>query len=89
MRLHIRVFGIVQGVFFRANARDVAARLGLTGYVRNMPDGSVEAVAEGPKDRLDEFLEFCKKGPAGAVVEKADSEFSEQKNEFRDFRVRY
>jgi len=88
MRLHIRIFGTVQGVFFRANTRDVAIRLGLTGYVRNIPDGSVEAVAEGPKDKLEEFLEWCKKGPAGATVEKTDFEFSEEK-EFEDFKILY
>lgn len=89
MKLYIRIFGIVQGVFFRANTRDFARHLGLTGYVKNMPDGSVEAVAHGSRDRLEKLLEWCKKGPSGALVEKTDFEFSEEKEEFADFRILY
>ncbi|MBN1169866.1 acylphosphatase [Candidatus Micrarchaeota archaeon] len=89
MQLYIRVSGVVQGVFFRASARDVAKHLALAGYVKNMPDGSVEVVAHGPRHKLDKLLEWCKKGPPGARVEKTEFEFSEEKEEIRDFQILY
>ena len=62
-RTHIIVHGLVQGVFFRYNTKKEALSLGLKGYTRNMPDGTVEIVAEGQKDRLDGLVEFCKSSP--------------------------
>jgi acylphosphatase len=88
-RLHITVSGTVQGVFFRANAVSVATKLGLKGFVRNLPDGSVEIVAEGEKELLEKLLEWCSHGPEGASVTKTETKWEENKNEFRDFRVRY
>lgn len=64
----IRVTGKVQGVFFRASARDVAQSLGLRGRVRNEPDGSVYIEAEGEEQHLLEFTEWCKQGPPRARV---------------------
>jgi len=81
----INVYGLVQGVFFRYTTRKVARRLGLTGYVKNMPDGSVYIEAEGPEDKLNELLEFAKKGPKHAQVEKADYEFKDPQNKFKNF----
>ena len=89
VRLHIHVSGDVQGVFFRAGAQSEARRLGLNGYVRNMSDGSVEVLAEGSKSALDEFLEWCSKGPAGASVSKIKYEWMEATGEFTGFRIRY
>ncbi len=89
VRLHIRVSGDVQGVFFRAGAQSEAKRLGLSGWVRNVDDGSVEALAEGSKSALDEFLEWCSKGPAGASVSEMKYEWMEATGEFRGFRIRY
>jgi acylphosphatase len=66
--LNIRVTGRVQGVFFRASAREVASKLQLRGYVRNEPDGSVYIEAEGTDEALDEFVEWCRQGPPHAVV---------------------
>ena len=64
------VTGIVQGVFFRAEAKRKANELGLTGWVRNCDDGSVEIHAEGPKEKLKELEQWCWKGPPKAMVQK-------------------
>ena len=69
-RVELVVRGRVQGVFYRASARDVAERLGLTGEVRNLPDGRVEAIAEGERERLEEFIDWCRRGPPMAEVEE-------------------
>lgn len=65
----IRVSGIVQGVFFRDNTRAEAQKLGLTGYARNEPDGSVTIEVEGPTAALESFVAWCKKGPPAARVD--------------------
>ena len=88
-RVYIIVHGSVQGVFFRSNAKREAESLGLTGYARNMGDGTVEVVAEGPKEKLDELIEVCKKGPEAAVVEKVNVKFDKATNEFKGFDVRH
>ncbi len=88
-RVHIVVYGSVQGVFFRSNTRKMALGLDLKGYVRNMADGSVEVVAEGSEDKLKELIVFCKKGPEAADVEKVDVKFEKASNEFEGFEVRY
>ncbi len=67
-RIEIIVFGMVQGVFFRATTRDVARKLGLKGTVRNMRDGSVEIIAEGSEERLNRLISFAKQGPSSAKV---------------------
>lgn len=89
VRAYVRVYGRVQGVFFRANTRERARELGLTGYVRNMPDGSVEAVIEGEKDRVDELISWMHIGPPLARVDRVEVEYQEYRGEFRDFTVRY
>lgn len=89
-RLRVVVRGVVQGVFFRWNARVRAQQLGVFGFVRNLPDGeSVEVVAEGERARLDAFLEWCRHGPDSADVRDARVEWSEFKGEFSDFQIRY
>ena len=62
-RVHILISGRVQGVFFRAETRRAASALGVKGWVRNLPGGDVEVVAEGRKPELDRLIEFCRKGP--------------------------
>ncbi len=84
-RIKIKVYGLVQGVFFRYTTRKIARKLGLTGYVKNMPEGSVLIEAEGPENELFELLEFSKKGPKYAQVEKVDYELQGFKNEFKGF----
>jgi acylphosphatase len=84
-RIRIKVFGLVQGVFFRYTTRKVARNLGLTGYVKNLPDGTVFIDAEGPEDKIYELLEFSKHGPRSARVEKVEYEFISPNNEFKEF----
>ena len=88
-RCHVFVSGKVQGVFFRANTRDLALLLGINGFVRNLPDGRVEAVFEGDKEKIEKMIEFCKEGPPGAIVEKIDVNWEEYKVEFKDFKIIY
>ncbi len=84
-KLIIKVYGRVQGVFFRYTTRKVARKLGLTGIVKNMPDGSVYIEAEGHEDNLLELLEFAKKGPRNAKVEEFKYEFKEPENKYNGF----
>jgi acylphosphatase len=64
----------VQGVFFRASCADEARRLRLGGWVRNVPDGRVEAVFEGPHPQVDAMVEWCRRGPRGARVDAVETE---------------
>jgi len=68
--LNIKIFGFVQGVFFRLTAKEEAGKLGVTGFAKNDPDGSVYIEAEGPKEKLDEFIKWCHEGPSAAQVDK-------------------
>jgi acylphosphatase len=81
------VRGRVQGVFFRAEARDRAASLSLGGWVRNNADGTVEAVFEGERERVESMVEWCRRGPALAQVEDVDVAWEEPHGEPR-FAVR-
>jgi len=83
------VSGRVQGVFFRSETQDEALRHGLTGWVRNMPDGRVEAVFEGEKDRVDRLVEFCRRGPMGARVSNVEVVWENYTGEFHGFKIRY
>jgi acylphosphatase len=86
-RARILITGQVQGVFFRRELTDLARRLRVSGWVRNLSDGKVEALAEGEKTRLDELIRFCHVGPRGAVVRRVDVEWSDYLGEFRGFRI--
>ncbi len=86
-RADLYITGRVQGVFYRASAQQEAMRLGLVGEIRNLPDGNVEAVVEGLKDRIDEFIEWCKEGPPAAQVENVRVRWSAARGEFRTFMV--
>ena len=87
MRMRVRVRGRVQGVFFRAEARARAESLGLAGWIRNLPDGRVEAVFEGEDERVESMVEWCRRGPAGAEVDAVEVEREESVGE-TGFRVR-
>lgn len=76
-RARVRVRGSVQGVFFRAETRDRARSLLLAGWVRNLPDGTVEAVFEGERERVQSMVDWCGRGPAGARVEDVDVSWEE------------
>lgn len=87
-RIHAIVFGRVQGVSFRYYTVLRAGELGLTGWVRNLADGTVETTAEGTKDQLDAFVDFLNTGPEGAHVTQLDIKWLEASGEFSDFNVR-
>lgn len=89
LRAHAIIHGIVQGVFFRASTREEAVRIGVGGWVRNLPDGSVEVLFEGEKIKVEEILGWCHKGPAGAEVSRVEISFEVYKGEFRHFDIRY
>lgn len=89
VRLHVVIRGTVQGVFFRANTRDKARSLNLTGWVRNCHDGSVEAVFEGEKDNVERILKWCGKGPPGARVRSLEADSELVTGEFAAFAIRY
>ena len=74
VRRRVVVSGHVQGVFYRASCAERARARGLAGWVRNLPDGRVEAVFEGPPDDVEALIAWCRRGPAGARVERADIE---------------
>jgi acylphosphatase len=88
-RLHLFVSGRVQGVFFRASTRDAARNLGLTGWVRNLPDGRVEALFEGDERALAQIIEWCRTGPPGALPEGLEPRWEKHDGEFSDFRIAY
>ncbi len=83
----IRVTGKVQGVFYRAHTVEEALRLGLTGTVRNMPDGSVEVVATGARGKVEHMVAWCRGGPKAARVESIDVRWHEHPAEFDGFRM--
>ena len=89
LRAHAIIHGVVQGVFFRASTREEAVRLGVGGWVRNLPDGSVEALFEGEKLKVEAILGWCHKGPPGALVSTVDITFTLYKGEFKRFDIRY
>ncbi|HOD34610.1 MAG TPA: acylphosphatase [Syntrophales bacterium] len=88
-RLHVYISGQVQGVAFRARTRQEAARLGLGGWVRNLPDGRVEAVFEGPDEKVEEMLRWCRQGPGLARVKGVEASEEPYEGAFRDFLIRY
>ena len=88
-RVHIIVSGRVQGVFFRDFVHKHATKLGLTGWVRNSDEGTVEVIAEGDKEQLDQLVENCSKGPMVANVTNEKTEWSDFKDEFSEFEIRY
>ena len=89
VRVHAIISGRVQGVFFRMETKREADRLGLTGWVRNRADRTVEAVFEGQRERVQEVLRWCERGPEFAVVHHVDVKWSEPTHEFRNFSIAY
>jgi acylphosphatase len=81
--------GRVQGVFYRANTAEQASARGLAGWVRNLPDGAVEAVVEGQPDAVEGLIDWCRGGPPHARVDSIDIEDEEPKGDLPPFRVRY
>ena len=84
MTVHLLIKGKVQGVFYRASAKDVAEQLCINGWIRNTKEGDVEAIVSGEENRIKEFIEWCKKGPRKAEVIKVT--VTEKENEeFKNF----
>jgi acylphosphatase len=75
-RVHLHVSGVVQGVFYRQSTVDEGRRLGVAGWVRNLPDGRVEVLAEGPKAAVEALVAFCRRGPPAARVEAVAATWS-------------
>jgi acylphosphatase len=86
-RMHFKVQGRVQGVYFRASAVQRAQELGLTGWVKNCADGSVEGVAEGPRPALEKLMAWCRQGPSGARVTDVETRWDDAQNTFSAFTV--
>lgn len=84
--VHLIIRGKVQGVYFRASAKDVADEIGITGTVKNTAEGDVEIVATGSDDQLQKFIEWCKLGPKRAIVTNVQITNVEEKN-FKNFEV--
>jgi acylphosphatase len=88
-RASVNFKGRVQGVFFRANTRDFANQIGVLGWVRNLPDGSVGAVFEGDKDKIEKLIDWCKTRQPIAKVTKADVSWEDYMGEFKVFEIIY
>ncbi len=88
-RVHAWISGRVQGVFYRAFTCEKARSLGLSGWVRNLPDGRVELVAEGPDEKVKALLQWCKQGPPAARVDHIKVVDEVATGEFPDFSVSY
>lgn len=86
-RAHLIVSGHVQGVYYRSNSAETGLKLGLTGWSKNLPNGTVEIVAEGDKERIEELIKWCRKGPPSARVEGVDIRWEAPTGEFEAFRV--
>jgi acylphosphatase len=87
-RLRLVVTGRVQGVFYRQSTADAAAALRLHGFVRNLPDGRVEVLAEGARPALEALLAFCRRGPPAARVEGVEAAWGEAAGGLGPFEVR-
>lgn len=87
-RVKIKVFGEVQGVFFRYSAKEKANQLGLKGWVENAKDGTVEIMAEGKEENLKKYIDWCYLGPPMAKVEKIEMEWQEATGEFKTFEIK-
>lgn len=88
IRKYVLVSGKVQGVFFRSSTKKRAEELGLTGWVRNLEDGRVEAVFEGDQEKVEKMIEWCRKGPNYAMVEDIQVIPEKYTGEFNGFAVR-
>ena len=88
-RAHVIVSGRVQGVFFRSETKHEAESRDVKGWVRNLSDGRVEAVFEGEEEAVKAVIEFCRRGPLGAIVANVDLTWENYTGEFDDFKMKY
>ena len=87
--VHVRISGRVQGVWFRANTKQKAEQLGVFGWVKNTPDGCVEAIFEGEEKSVKEMLEWCNRGPPLAKIENVEIETKNPTDAFDEFSIKY
>jgi len=87
IRVHLYIEGYVQGVFYRDTMRRVAQSLGVTGWVRNLPDRRVEAVVEGEEERVEQLISWCREGPPSAQVSKVHVSRETHKGEYSVFTI--
>lgn len=87
-RVHVFISGKVQGVFFRSSTKEMANELGLSGWVRNLADGRVEAVFEGNNEAMKKMLEWCRKGPEHAKVTGVEVIAEDYREDFKEFLLR-
>jgi acylphosphatase len=88
-RAEVIVRGRVQGVFFRQSTVEMATAIGLTGRVRNCPDGTVAAIFEGDRDKVKEALEWCHHGPPAARVSNVEADWQDYLGAFDCFKIGY
>ncbi len=88
VRVHAYASGRVQGVFYRENTKQKAQELSVTGLVRNLEDGRVEAVAEGEEEKVKELLDWMQEGPSAARVDNLEVNWEDYKGEFDEFEVK-
>ncbi len=86
-RAHVLISGKVQGVFYRVNTKRMADKLGVKGWIRNLPDGRVEAVFEGDEEAVKRLISWCWIGPPGAKVTNIEVEWEEYLGEYESFKV--
>jgi acylphosphatase len=89
IRAHIVVKGKVQGVYFRQNAQRICKEYGVTGWVLNVDDGSVEAILEGDKNSVEDAISWFKVGPPNAHVETIGLNYDRYSGDFKDFTISY
>ncbi len=87
MTVHIKIIGRVQGVYFRASTKEKADALAIKGWVKNISDGSVEIVASGSRQSVEEFVQWCHKGPRGASVSRVDVTEEPEEIKFGQFLI--
>ncbi len=88
-RVHLVITGHVQGVWFRANTQKKAKALDLKGWIKNLPDGRVETIFEGEKEKINQIIEWCKKGPSFAMVDDVKIHWETPVGEFNTFTITY
>lgn len=89
MQYHLFISGFVQGVGYRQFVKSNAQKLDITGWVKNLPDGRVEAVVQGKKDEVTKLIELCQKGPLLSEVESVDVREEEIEKDFSDFSIEH
>lgn len=87
-KITLKIYGKVQGIFFRDSSRAMAKELNLSGWAKNETDGTVEIMAEGDDKNLKKFIEWCKYGPDHAEVEKVEIKWAESMDQFDGFIIK-